>query len=84
MDICLTNYKGEIKRFKQCNSVKDKYYGNYQDYLVKYENKQLIIANNNINKNQILMAKGFIDKLCFYTLHFPIFIYSIFIIQILN
>lgn len=80
MDICLTNYKGEINRFKKCphcgtiwfkisgcdgttkcgerNSVKDRFYGNYKDYNVKYENKQLTITNNNINQNQILSGNG--------------------------
>jgi len=80
MDICLTNYKGEINKFKKCphcgtiwfkisgcdgqtrcgerNSVKDKFYGNYKDYFVKYENNQLTITNNNINQNQILSGNG--------------------------
>lgn len=80
MDICLTNYKGEINRFKKCpycstiwfkisgcdgqtkcgerNTAKDSFYGNYKDYYVKYENKQLTITNNNINQNQIINGKS--------------------------
>lgn len=76
MEICLTNYKGEINKFKKCpycgtiwfkisgcdgktkcgdrNSIKDKFYGNYKDYSVKYENKQLTITKIDINQKEIL------------------------------
>ena len=80
MDICLTNYKGEVNKFKRCphcgtiwfkisgcdgktqcgerNSAKDKFYGIYKDYSVKYENKQLDITMSNINQNEIISGNG--------------------------
>ena len=80
MDICLTNYKGEVNKFKRCphcgtiwfkisgcdgktqcgerNSAKDKFYGIYKDYSVKYENKQLDITMSNINQNEIVSGNG--------------------------
>ena len=35
------------------DKIKDKFYGIYKDYIVKYENKNLEITQNNISQNEI-------------------------------
>lgn len=39
--------------------IKDKYYGYYKDYIVKYENKQLTIINNVIEQKQKPQGREF-------------------------
>jgi len=39
--------------------IKDKFFGHYKDYVVKYENKQLSITKEDINQNQILKGNEF-------------------------
>ena len=39
--------------------IKDKFFGHYKNYIVKYENKQLTITKEDINQNQILNGNEF-------------------------
>ena len=41
------------------DSIKDKFFGYYKDYIVKYENKQLTIMNNDIEQKKVLNGKEF-------------------------
>ena len=41
------------------DKIKDKFFGYYKDYIVKYENKKLTIINNDIEQNTILKGKEF-------------------------
>jgi len=39
--------------------IKDKFFGYYKDYIVKYENKKLTIFNNDIEQKNIMKGKEF-------------------------
>ena len=54
----ITGCDGKTK-YGNRDLIKDKYYGYYKDYIVKYENKQLTIINNVIEQKQKPQGREF-------------------------